>query len=142
MQKALTIMQPYASAIIAGHKRFETRSWKPGKTNKFMLHAGRKEVDDIGNRFIRQRVEGWPMGYQLPRGVALGIVRIISCTDAGIIYHEQLKPNPSIANEIELQLGYYGIDYFAWELEIIEVFDKPIDAMGQQRFWNWHPKKD
>lgn len=140
--KALTIMQPYASAIIAGHKRFETCKWKPGKTKNFILHAGRKEVNAIDNRFIQQRVDNWPMGYQLPTGKALGIVRIIKCFDALDVYHDQLNPNPSPATELELQLGNYNGLHFAWELEVVEVFDKPIDTIGQQRFWNWYDKKD
>lgn len=142
MKKALTIMQPYASAIIAGRKRFETRTWKPGTTKKFILHAGRREVNAIDNHFIQQRVDNWPMAYQLPTGKALGIVRIVSCTAALDIFYQQLKPNPSPANEIEFQLGFYGIGFFAWELEVVEIFDKPIAAIGQQRFWQWHDKKD
>lgn len=141
MLKALTIQQPFASAIIAGHKRFETRLWKPGKINKFILHAGRKECNAIDNHFIAQRIDNWPMNYQLPTGAALGIVRIIKCYDAVQVYHKQLKPNPSAATEIEMQLGLYRIGYFAWELEVVEVFEKPIDAVGQQRFWNWYPTK-
>ena len=71
-------MNPYAWAIMQGIKRYETRSWKPyAGIDHFVLHAGLGS-NIAAQTFIKQHVPDWPEIKQLPRGVALGIAKIIA----------------------------------------------------------------
>ncbi|MFE4712623.1 MULTISPECIES: ASCH domain-containing protein [unclassified Paenibacillus] len=40
--KAITIIQPWATLIAIGEKRFETRSWATKKRGPLAIHAGKK----------------------------------------------------------------------------------------------------
>lgn len=63
--QALTIKQPWASAIAAGLKRIENRSWRPAAATlplQFAVHAGAR-LDRAGVEFCRSMgapVEGLP----------------------------------------------------------------------------------
>ncbi len=131
--KALTIKQPYASAIMLGHKQYETRTWHPGKTNEFALHAG------LGEGVTAQTwletlmpVSDWPKLSELPHGAVLGIVTI---TDVYPV--DEIKED---IDEFEFHIGDWSNGY-AWEIEVVEIFDTPIPAKGQLGFWNWTSPK-
>ena len=81
---ALTLKQPVASAVIDGHKIFETRQFKPGQVTEFAIHAGKGDLPQF-EAILRQSVEGWPTLEELPRGV-LGIVRITDVFEIGVDY--------------------------------------------------------
>jgi hypothetical protein len=54
--KAITILQPWASLIALGAKKFETRSWKTSYQGPIAIHAGKKPFRFIpgycGNVFL------------------------------------------------------------------------------------------
>lgn len=132
MLKALTIHQPYASAIMAGNKLFETRPWHPGKVSEFVLHAG-KGTNIAAQSVVKQFIPDWPKVEDLPYGAALGIVTITNVYPVADIVEE--------IDELELRIGNWDDGYYAWELNVIEIFDKPISIKGQQKFWNWEKAK-
>ena len=41
--KAITILQPYASLIVAGAKQYETRSWDTPYRGIIAIHAGKNK---------------------------------------------------------------------------------------------------
>src|SRR5215471_18428568 len=55
MTKALSIRQPYAWLIVAGHKPIENRTWKTTHRGRLLIHAAVKPhthtPDDIYRRF-------------------------------------------------------------------------------------------
>lgn len=48
--KAITIWQPWASLIVCGAKKYETRSWKTDYRGKIAIHAAKKDIYSIVNR--------------------------------------------------------------------------------------------
>lgn len=40
--KAISIMQPWAELIVAGHKDIENRTWKTNVRGEILIHAGKK----------------------------------------------------------------------------------------------------
>ncbi len=57
--RALTLHQPWAWAVAAGHKVVENRTWAPSPKavrlgDLFAVHAG-KTYDDAGEQWIRER---------------------------------------------------------------------------------------
>jgi len=127
--KALTIQQPYASAIMQGSKIYETRTWHPGRVEQFALHAG-KTMHRAAQVTLHREIADWPQ--TLPLGAVLGIVKIVDVTDAEELLDE--------IDDLEDALGLWGPDHLAWELEVIEVFPNPIPARGQLGFWDWQPR--
>jgi hypothetical protein len=82
----LTIQQPYGSAVAAGLKRVENRSWRrhlaPGTW--LGLHVGIAPVEDAEDFLDEWRENGqWPDApalRELPRGVLLGAFRVDAIT--------------------------------------------------------------
>lgn len=127
---ALTLKQPVASAVMAGHKKFETRDFKPDKVQEFALHAGKGDNDRF-QAVMGRSVADWPALEKLPRGI-LGVVSIVAVHDLQEFFdYSQLS-------EIDRELGYWNKRY-AWELEIVDVYPIAIAARGQQGFWKWYP---
>jgi hypothetical protein len=59
----------------------------------------------------------------------LGICKLVQA-------HRVEKIRDSLS-PLERAIGNYGDLRFAWELEIIEVFDTPIFTRGEQGLWEW-----
>lgn len=67
--------------------------------------------------------------HTVPTGVALGIVKL------GAIHKtEDIAPQ---LNRVELAFGNYEAGRYAWELEVVEVFERPIPCRGNLGFWGF-----
>ena len=131
--KAITVYQPYAYAIIAGLKQYETRPRKTHIRGRVAVHAGR--LDEVhatkhlsGNDFWALMAE---IGGKtdLPRGAVLGTVEIVDCVPVEEIIHT--------LSERERLLGDYSPGRFAWVLRNPVAFSAPVPAKGKQGWWNW-----
>jgi hypothetical protein len=74
--KALSIRQPWASLIVAGHKDVENRTWSTRYRGPLLIHAPQSfasiTADEIERRFgIRLHFD------QLPRGGIVGAVELV-----------------------------------------------------------------
>ncbi len=82
--QAITVRQPFASAIAIGGKPLENRSWKfPGTIELpryIAIHAGR-ELYDLSAEGARELMQLWPGLPQdeadLPMSAIVGIVKVI-----------------------------------------------------------------
>ena len=123
--KALTLWQPYATLIMEGVKWYETRLWRPPRDLYVLaIHAGLR-LDADGQQQIAHIADP---RRAYPRGVVLGVVHVI--------HAHHTKDLPAVSAD-ELILGDFSPGRFAWELEVLEVFDEPIPAKGKQGFWEW-----
>lgn len=98
--KCLTIKQPWASAIISGHKRFENRSWRTEYRGPLLIHAGlrvdrRAEVSEV---FAQAGID---LPVSPPTGVILGVVDLVAVHD---ISESSLSGDP------------WAFGPFCWEL--------------------------
>lgn len=135
--KAITVYQPYAYAIIAGLKQYETRPRKTHIRGRVAVHAGR--LDEVhatkhlsGNDFWALMAE---IGGKtdLPRGAVLGTVEIADCVPVEEIVHT--------LSEREKALGDYSSGRFAWVLRNPVAFSTPVPAKGKQGWWNWDEER-
>ncbi len=135
--KAITVYQPYAYAIIAGLKQYETRPRKTHIRGRVAVHAGR--LDEVhatkhlsGNDFWALMAE---IGGKtdLPRGAVLGTVEIVDCVPVEEIIHT--------LSERERLLGDYSPGRFAWVLKNPVAFSMPVPAKGKQGWWNWDEER-
>jgi hypothetical protein len=78
--KALSVRQPWAWAIIAGHKRFENRTWNTTLRGRVMIHAGAAAVthEELQQLSEHARRQGFalPAEDELWRGGLIGSVDI------------------------------------------------------------------
>lgn len=134
--RALTLWQPWAWAIIEGHKDIENRSWAPGVLHpgdQFLIHAGSR-FDDTQTWADIQKILNDRHGDDAPRvptyltavkGAIVGVVELDR-----VVYEGQLFPDPAL--ESPWFCGPYG-----WVLTNPIKFDEPIYTRGFQKLW--HP---
>lgn len=130
--RAITLYQPYASLIVAGLKRFETRDWGTEWTGLLVIHAGKTlDVDTRNQRFMNHLIASdlgdW---NKLPRGAALGVVEKGKCFKARSVI-------PHIDDRERAFGGFEGEKRVAWELSNPVPFAQPISISGKQGLWDW-----
>lgn len=151
--KALSLWQPWASAVALGLKHYETRGWKPPAAlvgQVVAIHAAKKKDADCCLRWVQHKL-GIPRNIMdmpstdsfnrmktdaafadyeaLPFGAIVCLVRIVRVwTTEGV----KLR-----LSDAEISWGDYGPERFAWELELVYKFDTPIPFTGAQGFFNF-----
>ena len=121
--KAISLWQPWASAMALGFKRNETRGWATKYRGPLVIHAAKKaehwpnmEVQVFFDDIAFQPID-------LPRGCLLCIVKLIDCQE--IFIHN--RPTKQ-----EVAFGDYTPGRFMWITEPIHVFETPIPFKGKQ----------
>jgi activating signal cointegrator 1 len=127
--KALSLIQPWATIVILGVKRYETRSWRTGYRGPLVIHAsGRfpRELRGLCGREPFQSIlqaAGFESWADLPLGVVLGTVELSAC---------QRVNELSAINGVELALGDYRSGRWAWLLENAQALPEPIPWKGKR----------
>ncbi len=125
--KALSFLQPWATAIMVGNKKIETRSWKTSYTGRIAIHASRSFLPWAREFAQTERALGRLPG-RLPFGAIIGFVTIIG-----------MRRTEELAYEItalEKLYGDYSWGRWGWILEDIEPLNEPIPCRGHQGLWN------
>ncbi len=158
--KAITILQPYASLVVAGAKKYETRSWGTPYRGIIAIHAGKNKPFECGAE-LRDRTQGI-LGNrmeELPKGAVIAVADLVECyrvigNDSGERWMES-KPAMNqdgtyrrgadghrvgreeipMPTGDELMFGHYGLEMFVWKLENIRPLPEPIPCRGNQRIW-------
>lgn len=83
--KALSIQQPWAWLIVAGHKDIENRSWSTRQRGRILVHAGKRYSRRDHHEYFAPMVNECfrillPSYEQLQRGGIVGEVEIVDCT--------------------------------------------------------------
>lgn len=126
IMKALSIIQPWASLIVAGIKRYETRKWYTPYRGPMLIHASTRIspalkqmcVLEPFNEFLAKIGKNFD---DLPRGAIIGRVTIIACHATS-----ELK---NISYD-EICLGDYTCGHWAWELTNAKT-SKPFVLSGR-----------
>ncbi|AJS59222.1 ASCH domain-containing protein [Paenibacillus sp. IHBB 10380] len=147
--KVITIIQPWATLIALGEKKFETRSWETKHRGELAIHAGKKvDKDAWMNEVIYMTLQkhGILTVNDLPTGVIVAIANLEDCYkisrpsgEDGIVC---LKGNPTSKTwggypSNERIFGDYSEGRYAWELADVKPLTDQISAKGQQGLWNW-----
>ena len=93
-QKCLSLWQPWASLLVGGAKRVETRGWEMRHRGPLLIHAAKKWNADLAyisaGLFFRSRLEqlgivfdqeeaACKRGWNLPFGAIVGRVDVVDC---------------------------------------------------------------
>lgn len=148
--KAISLHQPWATLIMLGVKRVETRSWRPPEAligQPIAIHAAQR-LDPIAytEPFVSV-LGGQPSS--IPRGALLGSVtlegawRIDHPADARLVageYHrlDDGSGRPKFdtqAIEHELAFGDFALGRWAWGLTNVRRLPRPVPFRGRQRLF-------
>ena len=134
MPKALSLLQPWASLVVAGAKTIETRSWTTAYRGTLLIHAskGRGGAAMAAERFFSKYI---PDFRALPFGAIIGEVQlcdIVRITDLGL-------PPEHLARLTleERAFGAYSDGRYAWLLEDALPYDTPVPAKGSLGLWDF-----
>lgn len=144
----VSLRQPWASLLVLGPKRLETRSWPTTVRGRLAIHAGvsfsREELAAFYQRPFLDAfaAHGIAMAGDLPRGALIGWVTIENClrmVSADFCGHEKGDDEICLAcdkrlTEQERAFGHYAPDRFAWTTtEERHALKEPIKMRGFQR---------
>lgn len=149
--KAISLWQPWASAIALDLKHFETRGWRPPEKligQLLAIHAAKKKDESGVWRWLQHKLEikdGQtpedfdPAALQaasdsycaLPFGAIVAIVvvdRVWQVTDV-----ESAKKHVGA----DYPWGDYSLGRYYWELRLIYALDTPVPCVGRQGIFDW-----
>lgn len=147
--KVLSIQQPFASLIMLGHKKIETRSFATKIRGEILIHASLgklyKKIPDTDpfwqhyyDLFEENEIEAIE---KLTAGAIIGKVELV---DTFWIGTEVIRPKCVIRkgnqwplSHQEISFGNYTTGRFGWLVSNPIILDKPIPAKGQLGFWNY-----
>ena len=123
--KVLTIRQPWASLIVNGYKKYEFRSRRTMYRGKILIHAGLKVDKDMLERFEKYNIAYVP-------GAIIGEATIVDC----ILVDDEFSNKIRNIDPIVYSKSSY-VEKYAWKLENVKKYDKPIYCKGQLGLWNY-----
>ena len=124
--KVLTIKQPWATLIVEGYKEYEFRSWKTKYRGKILIHAGLTLEKNMLKIF-----KEYNLNYEL--GCIIGEAEITDCILVDERFNEELNNINSI-----VYTNSNHVEKYAWKLENIKKYDKPIYVKGKLGLWNFY----
>jgi activating signal cointegrator 1 len=125
--RAISLWQPWASAVALGVKRVETRHWSTNYTGSLVIHAAKRWT-----RAEREFAEIEHTLGRLPPRLPLGAL-VATCTLMGCRLTQDVSYQ---LGSIERMYGNYEFGRFAWFLTDIKPFAEPIPWKGAQGFFN------
>lgn len=156
--KAISLWQPWATLLVMGIKKIETRSWPIRHRGPLLIHAAKRKIkSEIENYSEDETFDaafhaiGGTIGkttlYDLPYGAILGAVDVIDCFSTNSI-----KSNPELKSRLlkenytpnygedscreecysEWDLGNYANDRYGWVCDNFRPLGEPIPYKGEQ----------
>lgn len=140
--KTLSLTQPWATLVVLGKKRFETRSWATKYRGPLLIHASKKFtradwLECYKEPFATALKDAavWKGAVQpydfLPTGAIVGSVELCA-----VFHTEDPGLNISISGR-EGAFGNFGAGRFAWQLSDPVKFAEPISAKGSLGIWEF-----
>jgi len=137
--KAISLWQPWASAMALGLKRNETRSWSTHYRGPLAIHASKKDGSELFEWWLTLKrnstiidsafhLAGINQFHQLPRGCVVAVGRLVDVVRTEI--------ERDAIGHSELILGDYTDGRFAWKFTNIKALPTPIPARGAQGFFD------
>jgi hypothetical protein len=130
--KALSLLQPWASLVVMGAKKIESRSWSTPYRGEILIHASRGKAGGLvaGEPVFKKYI---PDFNKLPFGAIIGkafITKILRVEDFGL---SDIDMNGLTLEE--KAFGDYTHGRYGWVLEEAIQFKQPIHISGHLRLW-------
>jgi len=144
--KAISILQPWASLIVLGHKHIETRSWNTKHRGRILIHAsaGKNATNrgiqlDFQQEFSTLQL---PKYENLPFGAIIGSANLVDCFNTND-YRNARQEHISAylggdgISKMEECFGDFSKNHFGWLLSDPVLFENPIPAKGKLGIWEF-----
>lgn len=145
--KAISLWQPWASAIALGLKKIETRNRPTFVEGRIAIHASLL-LNKPGKQKLAELLRDFPISaaplkqflvdgdFVLPRGcvVALAEIEDSPCVE---MLKTHLKQHP-----MESALGDYSAGRYGWILKNVQPLRKPFPCKGKQNWFKVNIPKD
>jgi hypothetical protein len=152
--RAISLWQPWASAVALGSKTIETRHWSTDYRGPIAIHAAKRlregeliyyhscwnwqgALRELGTRFGE-----FTLDKKLPFGAIVAVAYLIDCkptedfTLGEINAPRRPKGETSdLYNWTEAQMGNFDLGRFGWVLRNVKPLSDPIPFRGQQGFF-------
>lgn len=153
--KCISVWQPWASLLVHGAKRCETRSWPTSHTGPLLVHAAKKwdvglaefavlpparaALEAVGVRFAATEAAA-RAGWNLPFGAIVGVVQLSDCIRSEEVH---FTADPADYCRIGMHGGWqfpaseqlfgdFGPGRFAWYCTKFMAFAEPVPYRGAQ----------
>lgn len=168
--KALSLWQPWASAIAVGAKHIETRSWSTAYRGPLAIHAAKHFVWAEMDALHRSRTWAgalWPLQWglhapapweqinaplqsKLPLGAVVAVCNLVDCRPTSSFTVHELDTrrrhpgmSPIIASLYEWterQMGDFTLGRFGWVVQDVQMLKAPIPCRGSQGLFDLSPE--
>jgi hypothetical protein len=131
--KAISLWQPWASAMASGIKQNETRSWPTSYRGDLVICSAKRKPtpEEVGER------ETYETALALPYGCALCVVELFDCLPTERFTTQTSGADSFIMlSETEADLGNYMPGRFAWRTRNCRELKRPVPLRGYQGIWN------
>ena len=122
--RALSLTQPWATAVALGIKHWETRSWPTSYRGELCIHSAKK-FPAWAKEFAEEM--GLSLG-SLPLGSIVCVCELTECRQTATLA-------PSLS-EVECKWGDYSPERYAFRLENVRVLRDPVLARGALGLWS------
>lgn len=153
--RALSLWQPWATAVAGHAKRIETRSWYTEYRGPLAIHAAKRCVKSelafyasedawVGAlASARVKLANGPLWDLLPFGAIVATCDLIDCRATehfcSIELDAPLKPDPVYGNHLpwtERDMGNFEPGRFGWVLGNVCPLTTPVPFVGRQGFFD------
>lgn len=133
--KALSLWQPWATLVVHGIKRWETRPWRVGGTLplRLAIHASAATPRDAAQMALQEPFQralarlGLDPG-DLPAGAIVGVVSVMECLPTSEVR--------DLLTGDERALGDFGPGRWAWRLDEAFALPNPVRCKGALGLWD------
>ena len=138
--KVLSLLQPWASLVVIGAKKLETRAWSTDYRGPLLIHASKGKAGEI---FVDEPAfkKYIPEFKQLPFGFIIGKVTLTDIIRIGTGNLQYVSGE--LINALSMEEKAFG-DYtpgrFAWILENPVAFKTPLGARGSLTLWEFNER--
>jgi len=136
--KAISLLQPWASLVVMGVKKIETRNWRTTHRGTILIHASQGKAGSIFAADLPFK-KYIPDFKKLPFGAIVG-----QATITDVMRIEMLEMPDELIDRLTMEekaFGDYSEGRYAWLLEDHKQFDNPIPARGTLSIWE-HPDEN
>ena len=130
--QALTIHEPWASLLVAGKKRYETRDWQRNYRGLLAIHSGKQSVDPfdypLGLDEILDELEITQTNLNNNKGKIIAIAKLKAIIPMTNQFIKQ-------QSDLERLTGFWQPGRYAWEITDIKSLSEPIAARGLPGLW-------
>jgi hypothetical protein len=138
----LSLWEPWASLIVAGLKRHETRHWPTRVRGRVAIHASKKvDVPDAPHELCEFAFgEGWARNR--PVGCVVAVAELVGCYRTEALTDPRgVKLLGELAECDELS-GNYAPGRYAFRFANVRPLAAPLPLIGRQGFFRWQPPAD